>query len=286
MSKYDAIIVGSGINSLVCAGVLAKRGKKVLVLEREAVLGGCIRTEALTAPGYLHDTMSTAHPLFVTGPGYAELKDGLHANGLEYCNNGTPTGVLLPDGRFLIMGRDRAANIAGMNALTPGDGDAYAEGMGFVEQNAELIFSLLGNELWSSSVGKMMLGRVWKQGAHETLAFFGPALQSCRAWLETQFNDELVRALLAPWVLHTGLGPESPMTATGQRRKRAHGRCFPRPDRRCWRSFPNRRRRRRDPRRRQEGERRAYCRWQGVRSPADHLQRHAHPALRPTAQAG
>ncbi|PKO57398.1 MAG: hypothetical protein CVU25_08390, partial [Betaproteobacteria bacterium HGW-Betaproteobacteria-19] len=37
MSKYDAIIVGSGINSLVCAGVLAKRGKKVLVLEREAV---------------------------------------------------------------------------------------------------------------------------------------------------------------------------------------------------------------------------------------------------------
>lgn len=213
MSKYDAIIVGSGINSLVCAGVLAKRGKKVLVLEREAVLGGCIRTEALTVPGYLHDTLSTAHPLFVTGPGYAELKDGLHANGLEYCNNGRPTGVLLPDGRFLIMGRDRAANITSMNALAPGDGDAYAEGMSFVEQNAELIFSLLGNELWSSSVGKMMLGRVWKQGAHETLAFFGPAMQSCRAWLETQFNDELVRALLAPWVLHTGLGPESPMSA-------------------------------------------------------------------------
>jgi len=213
MSKYDAIIVGSGINSLVCAGVLSKRGKKVLVLEREAVLGGCIRTEALTAPGYLHDTLSTAHPLFVTGPGYAELKDALHANGLDYANNATPTGVLLPDGRSLILGRDRAANIAAMNALAEGDGTAYGEGMAFVEQNAELIFSLLGNELWSSSVGKMMLGRVWKHGAHETLAFFGPAMQSCRAWLETQFQSDLTRALLAPWVLHTGLGPESAMSA-------------------------------------------------------------------------
>jgi phytoene dehydrogenase-like protein len=68
MSKFDAIIVGSGINSLVCAAVMARRGKKVCVLEREAVLGGCIRTDALTAPGFLHDTMSTAHPLFVTSP--------------------------------------------------------------------------------------------------------------------------------------------------------------------------------------------------------------------------
>ncbi len=213
MSRFDAIIVGSGINSLVCAGVMAKRGKKVVVLEREAVLGGCIRSEALTAPGFLHDTMSTAHPLFVTSPGYAELKDVLHARGLEYGNNATPTGVLLPDGRSLVMTTSREANVRAMNALAPGDGDAYAEALAFVEKNAELIFALLGNELWSSQIGRMMLGRVWKQGAHETLAFFGPAMQSCRAWLETRFRSELARALLAPWVLHTGLGPESAMSA-------------------------------------------------------------------------
>lgn len=213
MSQYDAIVVGSGINSLVCAGVMAQRGKKVLVLERESVLGGCIRTEELTLPGYLHDTMSTAHPLFVTSPGYAELKDALHANGLAYGNNDTPTGVLLPDGRSLVLGRDRAANIAAFSALHPQDGEAYAEGMRFVEDNAQLIFALLGNELWSSSVGKMMLGRVLKQGAHKTVSFFGPATQSARAWLGGRFQSDLSRALLAPWVLHTGLGPESPMSA-------------------------------------------------------------------------
>lgn len=213
MSKLDAIIVGSGINSLVCAAVMARRGKKVCVLEREATLGGCIRSEALTAPGYLHDTMSTAHPLFVTSPGYAELKDVLHGAGLDYVNNATPTGVLLPDGRSLILRTSREANVQAMNALAAGDGDAYRAGVEFVEQNAELIFALLGNELWSSQIGKMMLGRVWKQGAHETVGFFGPAMQSARAWLGTRFQSDLTKALLAPWVLHTGLGPESPMSA-------------------------------------------------------------------------
>jgi phytoene dehydrogenase-like protein len=213
MSKFDAVIVGSGINSLVCAAVMARRGKKVCVLERNAVLGGCIRTEELTAPGYLHDTMSTAHPLFVTSPGYAELKDVLHGAGLDYANNATPTGVLLPDGRSLILRTSREANVAAMNSLAAGDGDAYAEGLGFVEQNADLIFALLGNELWSSQIGKMLLGRVWKQGAHETVGFFGPATQSARAWLSGSFRSELTQALLAPWVLHTGLGTESPMSA-------------------------------------------------------------------------
>lgn len=213
MTKFDAIIVGSGINSLVCAAVMTRRGKKVCVLEREAVLGGCIRTEALTAPGYLHDTMSTAHPLFVTSPGYAELKDALHGAGLAYVNSAAPTGVLLPDGRSFVLRTSREENVRAMNALAAGDGDAYRAGIGFVEQNAELIFALLGNELWSSQIGKMMLGRIWKQGAHETLGFFSPAMQSARAWLATNFKSDLVRAVLAPWVLHTGLGPESPMSA-------------------------------------------------------------------------
>ena len=213
MSKFDAIIVGSGINSLVCAAVMARRGKKVCVLEREAQLGGCIRTDQLTAPGYLHDTLSTAHPLFVTSPGYAELKDALHGAGLTYVNSAAPTGVLLPDGRSFVLRTNRDENVRAMNALAAGDGDAYRAGIGFVEQNAELIFALLGNELWSSQIGKMVLGRVWKQGAHETLGFFSPAMQSARAWLDTHFKSDLVKAVLAPWVLHTGLGPESPMSA-------------------------------------------------------------------------
>jgi len=38
--KYDAIIIGSGIGSLSTAAILAKEGKKVLVLERHYTAGG------------------------------------------------------------------------------------------------------------------------------------------------------------------------------------------------------------------------------------------------------
>ena len=38
--NYDAIIIGSGMGSLTTAALLAKEGKKVLVLERHYVAGG------------------------------------------------------------------------------------------------------------------------------------------------------------------------------------------------------------------------------------------------------
>src|SRR5207248_1595722 len=50
-SHYDAIIIGGGHNGLVTAAYLAGAGKKVLVLERREVLGGCAPTEELW-PGY------------------------------------------------------------------------------------------------------------------------------------------------------------------------------------------------------------------------------------------
>jgi phytoene dehydrogenase-like protein len=58
-SIFDVVIVGSGINSLVCAALLGKKGLRVCVLERAETLGGCIRTEELTVPGFRHDTLST-----------------------------------------------------------------------------------------------------------------------------------------------------------------------------------------------------------------------------------
>lgn len=41
---YDAIVIGSGIGGLTCAGMLARQGKKVLVLEQLGKVGGCTHT--------------------------------------------------------------------------------------------------------------------------------------------------------------------------------------------------------------------------------------------------
>ncbi len=54
----DHVIIGSGINALVAAAMLSLKGKRVLVLERENRLGGCMRTEEITLPGFHHDVMA------------------------------------------------------------------------------------------------------------------------------------------------------------------------------------------------------------------------------------
>lgn len=42
--KYDVIIIGSGLGGLVCGSLLAREGKKVLVLERQVQPGGCMQS--------------------------------------------------------------------------------------------------------------------------------------------------------------------------------------------------------------------------------------------------
>ena len=212
-SPLDALVVGSGINSLVCAALLARKGRKVRVLERESVLGGCIRTDELTLPGFRHDTLSTAHPLFLVGAAYAHLGEALHAAGLEYCNTESPTGVLMPDGRHLVLSTSREANLANFNAAHPGDGEALAAAMNEVLQQAPLLFSMLGNELWRWPMAKTLGGMAWKQGTQAVTDFFGAALPPARPWMEQAFGSELSRAVLAPWVLHCGIGPDAPLSA-------------------------------------------------------------------------
>jgi phytoene dehydrogenase-like protein len=209
----DAIVVGSGINSLVCAALLARNGRRLRVLEREPVLGGCIRTDELTLPGFRHDTLSTAHPLFLVGPAYAALGNALHAAGLKYCNTDTPTGVLLPDGRHLGLSTARETNVAQLDAGHAGDGAAFAAALGEIARQAPLIFALLGNELWRLGTAKTLASAAWNQGPHALAGFFGSALPAARPWLANAFGSDLPGALLAPWVLHCGLGPDAALSA-------------------------------------------------------------------------
>src|SRR5215218_2525698 len=106
---YDVVIVGSGHNALITAAYLARAGWSVLVLEQNDQPGGLVRTEELTLPGFKHDVYSAAHPLFITGPAYAELGAELAERGLRYINTDLPTGVSLPDGRTAVLSRSMEA---------------------------------------------------------------------------------------------------------------------------------------------------------------------------------
>jgi phytoene dehydrogenase-like protein len=213
----DYVIVGSGINALVAASLLALKGKKVLVLERNDRTGGCIRTEEATLPGFTHDVMATTFVLFLLSPAYAALGPELEKRGLQFAHPEIPTGVLRPDGSSLVLTRDHAANIAAFEKLATGDGRQFDADMGKLGANAPFLFALLGGRLWSWSMAKTVAKEAWKRGPHALSSFFGEALGSARNWLEPHYKSEIFHALMAPWVLHTGLGPES--TYSGQMAK-------------------------------------------------------------------
>jgi phytoene dehydrogenase-like protein len=209
MAAVDYIIVGSGINALVAAALLGRKGRKVLLLERNDRIGGCIRTDEITAPGFVHDVMATTFVLFLTSPAYAELGPELERRGLAFGHTPTPTAVLLPDGRHAVLATDRNANIAAFDKLAPGDGAHFAADINRVGGDAPFLFALLGGTLWSGAMLKTVVREAWRRGFRGLATFFGEALGTARGWLETRFQSDLMRALFAPWVLHAGLGPES-----------------------------------------------------------------------------
>ena len=209
MAAADYIIVGSGINALVAAALLGRRGHEVLLLERSDRIGGCIRTEEITAPGFVHDVMATTFVLFVTSPAYAELGPELEKRGLVFAHSPTPTAVVLPDGRHAVLSMDRKTNVAAFNQLAAGDGAHFAADVDRVGADAPFLFALLGGSLWSRAMLKIVAREAWRRGLRGLASFFGDALGTTRGWLETRYQSDVVRALFAPWVLHTGLGPES-----------------------------------------------------------------------------
>jgi phytoene dehydrogenase-like protein len=202
MAEHDAVVVGSGINSLACAALLARAGWRVAVLEREAELGGCVRTAELTDPGYVHDVFSAWHPLWVGGPAHAELGQELSERGLEYLNTELPTATAFPDGSSAFLHRTGEANAAE-------HGDEWTRMLESFFPNADLAFGVLGTELFSKAglgLGAKAYRRLGRRGAVE---FAGRLLVSCRDWLTETFPSERTHGLLAPWVLHTGLGPDA-----------------------------------------------------------------------------
>ena len=92
--RYDAIVVGAGHNGLVCASLLAKAGKKVLVLEAKEQVGGAAITRTF-ADGY--SVSACAHLLYQLQP---QVRKDLGLK-FELSSDQMGTIALSPDGNHV-----------------------------------------------------------------------------------------------------------------------------------------------------------------------------------------
>jgi phytoene dehydrogenase-like protein len=92
-STFDVIFVGAGHNALIAASYLVRDGRSMCLIDQHATPGGWVRSEELTLPGFVHDTFSALHPIFVGGPVFAELGTELAEHGLRYVQGQTSTAA-------------------------------------------------------------------------------------------------------------------------------------------------------------------------------------------------
>ncbi|WP_026541730.1 phytoene desaturase family protein [Paenarthrobacter nicotinovorans] len=215
--SVDVAIIGSGINSLVAAAELALAGKRVCIIERSDRLGGFIHSAERTLPGFIHDSFSSWHPLFVSGGAYAALGKELHARGLEYCNTTEAvTASVAADPvtgkhRVVIAQRDPGETAAAFTS--PGDQAAYGAMLDDLGRNAGTVFGAFGAELRSfGEVAKIAFGAVRRGRFTGTEAFVRDSVMSGRNYTRSRFDGWEADQLWSPWLLHAGLGPDQ---ATG-----------------------------------------------------------------------
>ena len=129
--RYDVIVVGAGPNGLSAAIRMAQAGRSVLLREASNRVGGAVRTEELTLPGFLHDPCSAVYPMGIGSPFFRTLPLGEH--GLEWVHPDAPLAHPFDDGSAALLERSLERT-----AATLGDtGAAYVDLMRPLVENWE-----------------------------------------------------------------------------------------------------------------------------------------------------
>ena len=218
MPKYDAVIIGGGHNGLVTAAYLARAGRRVLVLEKRDLLGGCAVTEEIW-PGYKVSTGAYLTSLMQERI-IRELE--LERFGYQVDAKDPAFFSVFPDGRHFFMWQDRAKTLAEIAKFSTRDAEAYPAYEDQLERLSQVVEDLLLTippQFPPQGIGDAieylkLAGRLRGLNPKDIVALVKIFTQSAAEFLDEWFESEQVKVTLATdGVIGANGGPRSPGTA-------------------------------------------------------------------------
>lgn len=215
MKKFDTIIIGAGHNGLTTAALLAKRGRKVLVIDKNKTIGGLAASEefhpGFKTAGILHDT--TAVRRWVTD------KLELSKHGLKFHKDELPIFAPQRGGRGLLLWRDAKRALEEIGPHSEKDAKNYANYRAFLERITPFISKVFDD--FPPDVATMSFPGLWELakkalslrmlGKHDMMEILRIGPMCVADWLNEWFESDLVKATLCgPAVYSTYTGPWSP----------------------------------------------------------------------------
>src|SRR5271167_1786603 len=118
---FDIVLVGAGHNGLVAAAYLARAGRRVLVLERRELVGGCAVTEEIW-PGFRVSTAS-----YLTSLLQERIIRDLELEKFGYHVDAKDPAFFspFPDGRYFFMWQDQNKTLAEIAKFSKRDAERY-----------------------------------------------------------------------------------------------------------------------------------------------------------------
>ncbi len=194
----EAIVVGSGPNGLAAAIMLARAGKSVQVVEAAETVGGGMRSEELTLPGFVHDVCAAIHPLGKASPVFRQFPLAQH--GLTWDDAPAELAHPFDDGSAALLLRSPQETGRTLGS----DARAWHELMQPLVDAADVLLSALLNPL-NLARRPLTMGRFGLQ-----------ALRSAEGLSNTLFEGPRAKGLFAGLAAHSFLPLEqAPSAAFG-----------------------------------------------------------------------
>ena len=218
MKRYDAIVVGGGVNGLTTAACLGKSGRKVVLLEKNDTVGGLASTEQF-ADGYKSNTVIDSVP-WINEQVVSELE--LENHGLRFTSSNSGVTTPAGSGKVLTLSSDSHETVRSIAQFSQSDADKWPAFCNKVAMLTDFLKPLYGMtplpipelDLSSFLSMKPMLAPYRKHGRKALVELLRILPMCMLELLDEWFESEPLRGTLAvAGIRHMNQGPMAVGTA-------------------------------------------------------------------------